>query len=148
MTNNKAQKTAIRQRMAETGEPYSVARRAAQAQAQADDAGPTQADEALRADDPFATQTQEERYIREAEEAGVPEAVLEAMRAAMQAAMHAQRRAGEMLVAAERAQEQAERAEEAAGRAKERAQEAADLMLEWAEEDEQRQAQEHADMGR
>src|ERR1035437_998181 len=32
MTQNKAQKSVIRQRMAETGEPYSVARRAVQAQ--------------------------------------------------------------------------------------------------------------------
>ena len=31
MTQNKAQKTAIRQRMAETGEPYSVARRVVEA---------------------------------------------------------------------------------------------------------------------
>jgi hypothetical protein len=31
MTSNKAQKTAARQRMAQTGEPYSVARRAVSA---------------------------------------------------------------------------------------------------------------------
>jgi hypothetical protein len=34
MTRNKAQKTATRQRMAETGEPYIVARKATEARAQ------------------------------------------------------------------------------------------------------------------
>ncbi len=39
MTRNKAQKTATRQRMAETGEPYSVARRAAGTGAEGPDPG-------------------------------------------------------------------------------------------------------------
>ena len=60
MTRNKAQKTAIRQRMAMTGEPYSVARRAAEA----GDAEP---------EDPAGTgMTPEERYAQEAEAAGSP----------------------------------------------------------------------------
>src|SRR5262249_56977183 len=58
MTRNKAQKTAIRQRMAVTGEPYSVARRAAGA----GDAEP----EDLDRDE----LTPEERYAQEAEPPG------------------------------------------------------------------------------
>jgi hypothetical protein len=68
VTRNKAQKAATRQRMAETGEPYSVARKATQA----------------RAEDPGFGETPEQRYVREAQEAGVSGTVLEALRAAVQ----------------------------------------------------------------
>ena len=61
MTRNKAQKIAARQRMAETGEPYSVARRETP---------------------PPGSVTPEERYAREARDAGVPEAEIAAQLAA------------------------------------------------------------------
>jgi len=89
MTRDKAQKTAARQRMAETGEPYSVARRAVAA-------------EPARAEGPVVTgMTPEEQYAREAEAAGVSAAEIRAQEAAF------------------RAQESADQAEERAGLAHE-----------------------------
>jgi hypothetical protein len=123
MTRNKAQKNAIRQRMAVTGEPYSVARRAAAA----GDAGPQ---------DPDRDQlTPEERYAREAQAAGSGAAEIEAQLAAFRA----QEAADRAQEAAERARDRADRAEEAAERAEERAglaQEAAELAEEWADPEE------------
>src|SRR5262249_45410689 len=133
VTRNKARKTAARQRMAQTGEPYSVARRAAGTPGEAapDAAGTGTAPEDAASGTPAAQQgageiTPEERYAREAEAAGVPAAEIEARLAgfrAQEAADWAQR-------SAEQARELAERAEEAADRAEERAdlaQEAAEL---------------------
>jgi hypothetical protein len=114
MTRNKAQKTATRQRMAETGEPYSVARRAAGA------------GEAGAEDPDFTKITPEERYAREAKAAGVAAAEIEAQTAAFQA----RERADQVQEAADQAREQADQAEEAANQAEERAelaQEAADV---------------------
>jgi hypothetical protein len=101
MTRNKAQKTATRQRMAETGEPYSVARRAIRA----GNAGP--------ADPDFIEMTPEEQYVREAETAGITAAEVEAQKAAFRAQE-----------AADQAEERAERAQEAADLVQERADEA------------------------
>lgn len=133
MTQNKAQKAAIRQRMEETGEPYSVAARRA---TRAGDAGPA---------DPVLTGlTAEERYAREAEAAGIPAAQIEAQRAAFQA----QERADRMREAADLARQRADQAEEAADQAEERAElahEAADLARDWADEAEQGQAQARAE---
>ena len=58
MTSNKAQKTAIRQRMAETGEPYIVARNTV-----------------------LGAEGAEERYLRDAALAGVPADEVSEMRA-------------------------------------------------------------------
>jgi hypothetical protein len=127
MTSDKARKAATRQRMAQTGEPYSVARKATRP----------------GSGDPGPGETPEERYLREAEESGVSAADLAAMRAAFQAA----ERVGSLRQAAEQARERADRAEEDAVRAEERAgfaQEAAELAEEWADEDERRLAQERA----
>jgi len=103
MTRDKAQKTAARQRMAETGEPYSVARRA------------TGAGQGEAGDPAGARMTPEEQYARDAQAAGVPAAQIEAQRAAF------------------RAQEAADRAQQAADQARERAdlaEEAAELASE------------------
>jgi len=113
MTSNKAQKTAIRQRMAATGEPYSVARKAIGAEDP--DIGESPEDE-----------TPEEQYLREAEEAGVPAEELKALRAAWQA----RGRLGKLQLAADQARDQADKAEEAAAEAEERAVEAEDLAAE------------------
>jgi hypothetical protein len=121
MTRDKAQKIATRQRMAQTGEPYSVARKAAED----------------RAGDPGAGETAEERYVREAQEAGVSTADAEALRFGFRAP----ERADQLRQAADQAREQAEQAEESAVQAEERAelaQEAADLAQDWADGDEQR----------
>src|SRR5215469_657628 len=100
MTKNKAQKTATRQRMAETGEPYSVARKAAQAGAEGPGLSETPAEQ-------YPRETPEEQYLREAEEAGVPAADLEMLQLFFQA----RERAGRLRQAAERARERAEQAE-------------------------------------
>ena len=155
MTRDKAQKTATRQRMAETGEPYSVARKATQAGTEGPGLSETPAEQ-----DPRGTlvdqgaretpveqstgETPEEQYLREAEEAGVAAADLEMLRLFFQA----RERAGQVRQVAERARERAEQAEEAAVRAEERAelaQETADLAQDWADKDEQRLARERAD---
>jgi hypothetical protein len=121
MTRNKAQKTAIRQRMAATGEPYSVASRAVGT----GDATP---------EDPDGTGfTPDQQYAREAEAAGSTPAEIEAQLGAFQA----QEAADRAQEAAGRARERADRAEEAAVRAEERAelaQEAAEMAEEWADE--------------
>src|ERR1700745_1954437 len=86
MTQDKARKTAARQRMAETGEPYSVARHAVENEAAAENAAGI----------------------------GVPEAAGERRSYAEQAqdlAERARRRADEAQDRADRAQERAERAE-------------------------------------
>jgi hypothetical protein len=112
MTQDKARKAAIRQRMAETGEPYSVARGAIEPGAR----GPA-----------FTGITPEERYAREAQAAGVTSAELQAHLAATSA----QERADLVQDAADRAQERADQAEEKAEQAAEQAeaaQEAAELV--------------------
>src|SRR5262249_29165879 len=118
MTRNKAQKTAIRQRMAVTGEPYSVARRAAPAR------------DAHQEGRDGAELPGEERYAQEAEAAGSTAAEVEAQLAAFRV----QEAADLAREAADRARDRADRAEEAAERAEERAglaQEAAELAEEW-----------------
>src|SRR3974390_3269177 len=94
MTRNKAQKTATRQRMAETGEPYSVARKAPQAGGPGLGETPAEQDrhETQLEQDPRETpeeqdlrETPEEQYLREAEEAGVEAADLEMLRLSFQA---------------------------------------------------------------
>jgi hypothetical protein len=138
MTRNKAQKTAARHRMAQTGEPYSVARKATQARAESPVVHETAEVQ------PVVRETPEERYVREAEEAGVPAAELDALRATFLATD----RAGQLRQAADQARERADQAEEGAVRAEERAelaQEAADVAQDWVGEDEQQLAQERAD---
>src|SRR5262249_5199929 len=155
MTRNKAQKAATRQRMAETGEPYSVARKAAGAGAEDPGSSETPADSGSSGttakqdlheapDEHRLRATREEQYLREPGEAGVAAADLGRLRVGLQA----RGRAGQLRQAAEQARERAELAEEAAAQAEERAelaQEAADLAQDWADEDEQRLAQERAD---
>ena len=120
MTQDKARKTATRQRMAETGEPYSVARHAVESEyseATADDAAGNGA---------------------VGDSGG-------------EAGLSAQERADQMRFMAEQAQERAERVRERAEQANEAAMmaqeaadmaaEAANLTREWADEQEQEQAQ-------
>ena len=109
MTSNKAQKNATRQRMAETGEPYSVARKATAGRAEHE-----------------VSETPEERYLRDAEASGVSEADLDVMRAVFQARKQRDR----LRQAAELAREQADEAEEAAVRAEERADRAQEAAAE------------------
>jgi hypothetical protein len=138
MTRNKAQKTAARHRMAQTGDPYSVARKATQARADSPVVHETPEVQ------PAVRETPDERYVREAEEAGVPAAELDALRATFLAAD----RAGQLRQAADQAREWADQAEEAADEAEERAelaQEAAEVAQDWVGEDEQQLAQERAD---
>jgi hypothetical protein len=173
MTSNKAQKSAARQRMAQTGEPYSVARRAV-------GAGNLEPDPAQA---PGAAGTEpgklspEEQYAQEARAAGVPaaqigaqlawfreqEAANEAWRSANEAGRPAEQEAADQTWqaaneagqeaadriwrAAEQARDLAERLEEAAERAEERAdlaQEAAELAQEWADGQELDRAVERA----
>jgi hypothetical protein len=155
MTRNKAQKAAVRQRMAETGEPYSVARRALQPGTP--DPGEPGPDGVATAAAPEAAGsgwtalTPEEQYAREAAAAGVSPAQFEADLAAyrtQEQADQVQRAAGEARERADRARERADQAEEAAAEVEERAelaQAAADLALEWADPPEQERAQELAD---
>ena len=114
MTRNKARKTAARHRMAQTGEPYSVARKATQARAESPVVHETPEVQ------PVVRETPEERYVREAEEAGVPAAELDALRATFLATD----RAGQLRQAADQARERADEAEDAAGEAEMRADEA------------------------
>jgi hypothetical protein len=130
MTSDKARKTAVRQRMAETGEPYSVARRAAQS-AEAPPpgaAGPSAQD-----------LSPDERYAREAEAAGRTAAQVETETLVFRA----QERADRMQAAAELAREHADAAEEDAAEAAEHAElarEALDQAAGWADEAELGQA--------
>jgi DNA repair exonuclease SbcCD ATPase subunit len=144
MTQDKALKAAIRARMAEAGEPYSVARHVILSDGPVGgergvpqaSAGPDAA--ADQADDYFAL------YLREAREAGVPEEELHAMAAAH----HARERLRIARAGADRAEELAEEAEEAAEMAEERAglaEEAADLAEEWADPEEQQAARRRAE---
>jgi hypothetical protein len=139
MTQDKAFKSAIRARMAEHGEPYNVARRAVLAQDEAaespsfpDGPQPGEADSAVEED-------YDARYLREAEESGVPSDQVRAMAIAdrlQEAADRAQD-------AADLAEELAEQAEDAADEAEEKAglaEEAASMATEWASPAEVRQA--------
>src|SRR5450755_3656165 len=117
MTQNKAQKAAARQRMAQTGEPYSVARRAT-------------AGDHIPPEGPLSP---EEQYAREAEAAGLSTAETEAHTAAFRV----QEAADRARYAAEQARDLADRAEGTAEQAEQRAmqaQEAAEQAEEWADQ--------------
>ncbi|HXL88772.1 MAG TPA: hypothetical protein VN969_07315 [Streptosporangiaceae bacterium] len=116
MTRNKAQKAVTRQRMAETGEPYTVARRAT-----------------LSSDDPSS----EEQYAREAREAGVSEAEIAAQLAAFRL-RDAAEQARELADAAEEAADVAERRAELA-------RDSAGLAADGADRQELARALEHAE---
>jgi hypothetical protein len=140
MTRNKAQKTAARQRMARTGEPYSVARKATQARAASPAGHETPEEQAAGHETPeerlAGHETPEEQYLREAGEAGVPAAELDALRAVFLAVG----RAGQLRQAAGQARERADQAEEAevrAGEAEGWAGEARDLLAEESEDAEE-----------
>ena len=145
MTQNKAQKTAVRQRMAETGEPYSVARHMVEAgQVPAE---PPEPPETGR----YATPRDDNWYARMAGEAGIS---VEEFRAQEEAARladlagDAQRRADEAQERADLAQERAEQAEEVAEltqAAADLATEAAELTHSRADEQERERAQQRAD---
>ena len=116
MTQDKARKAATRQRMAETGEPYSVARHAVENEA---------GDQSVAEPPPAA---ERRSYAEQAQEL----------------ADRARRRADEAQDRADQAQERAERAEEAASladAAADMAAEAADLTRGWADADEQENTQ-------
>ena len=158
MTQDKALKAAIRARMAQSHEPYSVARHSILADRSAggeravtDDALDPDADQDLR-EDYYA------RYLHEAEEAGASAEELQGMSAEGRlrdladsrraAADKTQEAADKAQAAADQAEELAEQAEEAADQAEERAemaQEAAELAQEWADAQEQDAAQQRAD---
>jgi hypothetical protein len=145
MTSNKAQKTAIRQRMAETGEPYSVARHAVEGE---------QVPAAVR-EPPGTTLKVTPRddrwHARMAAEAGISVAEFKAQEAAARAAglaEEAQQRADAAQQRADLAQERADQAEEAAALAQEAAElarEAAELSHSWADERELELAGQRAD---
>ena len=175
MTQDKARKAAARQRMTQTGEPYSVARRAVQANAEdheplaaAEQPGPgrpgpdvpvpgqdlpviTRAGSSAAPDPDWDTLTPEELYAREAAEAGVgPDqaaANLDAFRI-RELAEQAQRVADDARERADRARERADREEEAAGEAEDRAglaDEAAELAMEAGDPRAEQRGQELAD---
>src|SRR5580658_8297983 len=138
MTEDKARKIATRQRMAETGEPYSVARRAVEDE--------HDAAEDLR-DDSWDDSVAEDAGGREAGDAGGREAEARAQEHAVQArelAEHARHLAEQARERAERAEEDADRAEEAA----DLTQEAADLTNEWGDDETIAQAERRADEAR
>jgi chromosome segregation ATPase len=133
MTQDKALKSAIRARMAESGEPYNVARRAVMADDEA--AGPAS---------PAGGEDYYARYLREAEESGVPSDQI----AAMAIADRLQEAADRAQDAADLAEELAEQAEEAADEAEEKAnlaEESASLATEWADPQEQERAEWRSD---
>src|SRR5258707_917876 len=141
MTQDKARKAATRQRMAETGEPYSVARHAVETEA-ADQSAPEPAPAAERRS--YAEQAQElaDRAPPEPPPAAERRSYAEQ---AQDPADRARRRADEAQDRADQAQERAERAEEAASvadAAADMAAEAADLTRGWADADEQARAHE------
>jgi DNA repair exonuclease SbcCD ATPase subunit len=145
MTQNKAQKTATRQRMAETGEPYSVARHAIEAeQAPGEPPEPPPTGHS-------ATARDDRWYAQVAEEAGISVAEFKAQEHAARAAdlaEAAQQRADAAQERADLAQERAEQAEEAAEltqAAADLASEAAELTHSWADEQERERAQQRAD---
>ena len=148
MTQDKARKTATRQRMAATGEPYCEARRAAEAEADPGGdglGGATATPPTLR---------EEDWYARMAEESGLSVAEVRAQEIAAQArvqAAEASERAEQAQDLAERARERCEQAEEAAMMAHEAADlagEAAAMTRGWADPDEQEQAQRRAEQAR
>jgi hypothetical protein len=126
MTQDKARKAATRQRMAETGEPYSVARHAVEREHE----GAT-AEDPLSAD--RSTPPGDDRwYASEAEEAGITVAEF---------------RVQHLADLADKARERAEEAEEAVSVAREAAdlaQQAADMTRGWADKQEQERAQRRA----
>jgi chemotaxis protein histidine kinase CheA len=144
MTQDKALKSAIRARMAESGEPYNVARRAVMADGKAE----SPEAESPEAESPEPASTGDEdyyaRYLREAEESGVPSDQI----AAMAIADRLQEAADRAQDAADLAEEVAEQAEETADEAEEKAnlaEESASLAMEWADPEEQEQAQRRSD---
>ncbi len=124
MTEDKARKTAARQRMAQTGEPYSVARRAVE-------------DEHVNSADPLGATAEDggagDAQPRPEEQAGQTEWAQQARSLAEQARMQA-----------ERAEEVAAQAEEAA----DLTQEAAELTQEWGSDEEIDRALRRADEAR
>jgi hypothetical protein len=130
MTQDKAWKAATRRRMAETGEPYSVARHAV-----------LREHEGAAAEDPLgagrgAPPRDDRWYAGEAEEAGVTVAEF---------------RVAHLADLADQARERAEEAEETvsvAREAAELAQQAADMTRGWADKQEQERAQRRADQAR
>jgi len=146
MTSNKAQKTAARQRMAQTGEPYSVARHAVSA----GDPEPEAAPSARAAGTEPSELSPEEQYAQEARAAGVPAAEIDAQLARFrdrEATEDRELEAAGLVRRAEQARAVADRLEESAERAEERAdlaQEGAELAQEWADEQEQDRAVERA----
>jgi cell division septum initiation protein DivIVA len=148
MTRNKAQKTATRQRMAETGEPYSVARHMIE-----DDQVPAEPPEPPDPPKtgPYATARDDRWYARVAEEAGISVAEFKAQEEAARLAdlaEDAQRRADAAQQRADQAQQRAEQAQETAELARaaaDLATEAAELTRSWADEQERERAQQRAD---
>ena len=126
MTQDKARKAAIRQRMAETGEPYSVARHAVER------GHPGAAAEDLLNADRGAPPRDDRWYASAAEQAGMTVAEFRAQHLADLADQARQR--------AEEAAEAVSTAYEAAGLA----QEAADMTRGWADKQEQERAQRRA----
>jgi hypothetical protein len=130
MTQDRARKAATRQRMAQTGEPYSVARHAVE-----------RAHEGAAAEDPLsagrgAPPRDDRWYASEAEKAGVTVAEL---------------RVQHLADLADQARERAEEAEETvsvAREAAELAQQAADMTRGWADQQEQERAQRRASQAR
>jgi hypothetical protein len=130
MTQDKARKAAIRQRMAETGEPYSVARHAVGRE-----------HEGAAAEDPLsadrgAPPRDDRWYASETEDAGLTVAEF---------------RVQHLADLADKARERAEEAEETvsvAREAAELAQEAADMTRGWADKQEQERAQRRANQAR
>jgi hypothetical protein len=144
VTQDKAFKSAIRARMAEHGEPYNVARRAVMAEDESAQSTSFPGGPELGQAESASEEDYYARYLREAEESGVPSDQVRAMAIAdrlQEAADRAQN-------AADLAEELAEEAEEAADEAGERAglaEEAASMATEWADPDEQEQAQRRSD---
>jgi hypothetical protein len=113
MTQDKALKNAIRERMAAVGEPYSVARRAILSE-DADSGERSSHDHAPGPD--AVGETAEDyyaRYSREAREAGVPEADIAARLQAMMAAEQAQEATDDVQAFADQMQRAADQAWEA-----------------------------------
>jgi hypothetical protein len=154
MTQDKAFKAAIRARMAQSGEPYSVARRALLADEEAGAGAASPAQPPGPGADPLPDDYNA-RYAREAAAAGVPADEIDAELRSMAIDEETERAADRLRAAgrlaqqaADRAQRLAEQAEGDAEQAEERAhlaQEAADLASEWADPGEQQAAQARAD---
>ncbi|HJZ27128.1 MAG TPA: hypothetical protein VJ370_12710, partial [Streptosporangiaceae bacterium] len=142
MTEDKARKIATRQRMAETGEPYSVARRAVEHEY---DAAEDLRDDSLAED--TGAHDAGDAGGRDAGDADGREAEARAQEHAVQArelAEHARHLAEQARERAERTEEDADRAEEAA----DLTQEAAELTNEWGDDETIAQAERRADEAR